>query len=104
MAVTATVAYSVKAVGPTTPSNLATAMVAVDLPTSDLEPMGVTLASDTTVPGPVVVRTIVFNLSALFNELFPPGTDQTAMFQNLYTFILSNQLESVVTEFPPVVV
>lgn len=103
MVTSATLVYSVSAIGPV---NAATFKLLVEnavLP-DDLIPMGATINSDTTiVVGQLVTRTIVFTLDALFNTLFPTGSDQTSMFRNLFTSILGHATGSIITVAAPVI-
>jgi hypothetical protein len=93
---TATLSYTVTAVGPTVPATLETALAAVQLDLNAIETMtGCTLASDTTgLSGSVATRTIVFNINTgAFEANFPAGTDQTAPFNSLYDGAISLALD-----------
>jgi hypothetical protein len=100
MSTSATLAYSVTAFGPTVPATLEAALAAVVLNYAGIEDMtGAVLASDTTgLTGSVATRTIVFTISgATFQLRFPPGSDQSAPFNNLYTQTLAAGVKSFVT-------
>jgi len=101
VSVSATLAYSATATGPTTPAALDTAMAAVDLTFDAIEQItGCTFISDiTTTALTVVTRTIVFDINtAQFQSSFPPGSDQAAPFRGLYTQTLSAALDCIITE------
>lgn len=106
MSSTATLTYEVTAVGPTVPSNLETAMAAVVLNhTGIAEITGAALASDTTtIAGPVVTRTVVFDIATTdFQRRFPVGSDQGAPFRGIYTSFFGAQFNTQVNEQPVVI-
>jgi hypothetical protein len=103
MSTTATLVYSVVAVGPTVPANLEAAVAAVSLAQqeADFETVtGATLTSDTTtLVGVTVTRTIVFGItSAQFVQQFPAGTDQGAPFRGLFQQAIGGGVASPVKE------
>jgi hypothetical protein len=105
MAATATLAYVCTAVGPVSPAKLKLFMQVAPLPTDEFNFLDVSLVSDVTT-GPVgndVTRTLVFSLGPAFNSAFPAGTDQASLFRGLFKFILGNELNSKITEIPPII-
>jgi hypothetical protein len=105
MAATATLMYEATAVGPTQPADLEAAIAGLDLVFSAIEQStGCTLLSDTTtLAGPVVTRTIVFDIhTAQFLASFPTG-QEAVPFIGLYTQALSGAVDSFITEVPVVI-
>jgi hypothetical protein len=103
---TATLVYYATAVGPVVPAALEAAMAAVDIGEVQIETItGCTLTSDTTtLAGPIATRTIVFDIAtAIFQEQFPPGSDQAGPFYGLYTQVLSGALDCPIAEVLPVI-
>jgi hypothetical protein len=83
----ATISYAVTPTGPVSQQQLMTALEAISLDPTVPNTMGATLTSDTTaIVGAAVVRTLVWDISSSeFQTNFPVGTDQGAIFRDLYT-------------------
>ena len=102
MSNTATLVYTATITGPTTQTNLNTAMAAVALGLAAIAQLtGCALTSDTTANSGAtqVTRTIVYDLTpAAFQANFPVSSDQSAPFRGLYKETLQTRLQCLVTE------
>jgi hypothetical protein len=106
MSNTATLVYTIAQTPPLSVAQLATAVAAVALPTSDMTNFGATLVSDeTSVSGSNIIRTVVFNISSdAFKKNFPSATNQQASpFVNLYKNVLGGALGMTVVAAPPAI-